>query len=114
MNPHILITALWILAIVNWLLQIIDLHTTAEVVKHGWGHEDTRLLVWLDDALLDWHKRFWALVSIKLACCIAVGFVLYVGLTVAELDVLALIIQALLIVFYWPIMTSNLRVYKER
>jgi hypothetical protein len=60
------------LAVLNVALQAVDLHTTSELLKHGYGREaNPRLGKYLNDPGRPEDAKFWLLVAVKLACAVA-------------------------------------------
>jgi hypothetical protein len=72
----LLLIALWLtiaLAALNVAFQAVDLHTTSELLKHGYGREaNPRLAKYLNDPARPEDYKFWLLVAVKLACVAAV------------------------------------------
>lgn len=61
------------LAALNVAFQIIDLHTTSELIKRNAAQEATAWMArHLNNASVPWARRFWALAAVKLLCAAAV------------------------------------------
>lgn len=75
-SPGLLLASLWAvlgLAAVNAALQTVDLHTTSELLKHGYGREaNPRLGRYLNDPERPEDFKFWLLVAVKAGCAAAV------------------------------------------
>lgn len=73
--PSLLLIALWAtiaLAALNVAFQAVDLHTTSELLKHGYGREaNPRLGKYLNDPGRPEDSKFWLLAAVKLACAAA-------------------------------------------
>ena len=74
--PSLLLILLWAtiaLAALNVAFQAVDLHTTSELLKHGYGREaNPRLGKYLNDPGRPEDSKFWLLAAVKLVCVVSV------------------------------------------
>ena len=93
------------------VLQVLDLHTTSEVLKHNAGVERNEKLAFLN-ALGPHADKFWKLVTYKiLASAMSVGIYI-ITLYVPEQSALAAILQTIMAIYYSHIIASNIAIYR--
>jgi len=106
-----------VLALINALFQLIDLHTTAEAIKRRVGHETNEYLAPYLNTGEPFARVFWRLVVVKLVAIVAgsVGPLVAGRLLPPEPGYLLIIVaaQVYLMAYYFPILLANWRVYKK-
>ncbi len=76
MNAQLAVGLIIVLAVIGVVMQLLDLHTTSEILKRGKGREANGLLGFMNDGRADDDPRFWKLAGLK---SVMAGVVLYAG-----------------------------------
>ena len=101
-------------AALNVAIQLVDWHTTSEVLKYGIGYESSKVLGWLLNTKEEHAKKFWRLAAIKLGCIALICMIAWFGVERTTYPVVSLALLIGIAAWYAPIMVSNWKIWKGK